>query len=102
MTEPCRSPTRSDGKTLATAGFDGAVHLWDMVKAKEVATLKGEKSAIRAMTFSSDGKTLACVNDSGEVKLWDVATATLTKNFPGLSEPVREARGKLERDRIRA
>ena len=35
-----------DGKTLATAGFDGVVHLWDMIEAKEVARLKGEKSTI--------------------------------------------------------
>ena len=48
----------SDGKTLATAGFDGAVHLWDMITAKEVATLKGEKSTIRAVAFSSDGQTV--------------------------------------------
>ena len=33
----------SDGKTLATAGFDGVVHLWDMIKAKKIADLKGEK-----------------------------------------------------------
>jgi WD40 repeat protein len=85
----------SDGKMLATAGFDGAVHLWDMIEAKEVATLKGANSTIRAVAFSSDGKALACVNDTGDAKIWDVATGTLTKSLPGLSEPMREARGKL-------
>ncbi len=85
----------SDGKTLATAGFDGAVHLWEMTKAKEVATLKGERSTIRAVTFSPDGQSVACVNDTGDVKLWDVATGTLKKNLPGLSEPMRKARGTL-------
>ena len=85
----------SDGKTLATAGFDGAVHLWDVITAKEVATLKGDKSTIRAVTFSADGQSVACVNDTGDVKLWDVATGTLKKNLPGLSESMREARGTL-------
>src|SRR5262249_13777739 len=33
----------SDGKTLASAGFDGVVHLWDMAKSTEVAQLPGEK-----------------------------------------------------------
>ena len=84
-----------NGKTLATAGFDGAVHLWDAIKAKEVTTLKGDKSAIRAVTFSADGRSVASVNGTGDVKLWDVATGTLKKNLPGLSEPMREARGTL-------
>jgi len=81
----------SDGKTLATAGFDGVVHLWDMIKAKRIGDLKGEKSTIRSVTFAPDGKTVACVNDAGLVRLWDVATGKLKQTFPGLSESMRQA-----------
>jgi len=81
-----------DGKTLATAGFDGVVHLWDAVKGTHLAALKGEKkSTIRSVTFAPDGKTVACVNDAGLVRLWDVPTGTLKQTFFGLSEPMREA-----------
>ena len=66
-----------------------------MNKAKEVATLKDQNATISAVTFSSDGQTVACVNDKGDVKLWDVATGKPIKSLPGLSEPMREARGKL-------
>ena len=90
----------SDGKTLATAGFDGVVHLWDMIKANKVADLKGEKSTIRSVTFAPDGKTVACVNDAGLVRLWDVATGRLKKTFPGLSEAMRQAASTLMLDSI--
>ena len=81
----------SDGKTLATAGFDGVVHLWDMIKAERIIDLKGEKSTIRSVTFAPDGKTVACVNDAGLVRLWDVATGRLKQTFPGLSESMRQS-----------
>jgi RNA polymerase sigma factor (sigma-70 family) len=81
----------SDGKTLATAGFGGVVHLWDMIKAKKVSDLEGEKSTIRSVTFAPDGKTVACVNDAGLVRLWDVATGRLKQTLPGLSDSMRQA-----------
>jgi hypothetical protein len=46
-----------DGKTLATAGFDGVVHLWDAVTGRQVAQLDGEtKATIRSVTVTRDGK----------------------------------------------
>jgi RNA polymerase sigma factor (sigma-70 family) len=81
----------SDGKTLATAGFDGVVHLWDMIKAERIIDLKGEKSTIRSVTFAPDGKTVACVNDAGLVRLWDVASGRLKRTFPALSESMRQS-----------
>ncbi len=75
-----------DGKTLATAGFDGVVHLWDAATAEEVGRLREEKSTIRSVAFAPDGKTVACVNDQGNVRLWDVASRALKRTFPGLVE----------------
>jgi len=81
-----------DGKTLATAGFDGVVHLWDAGKGTHLGALKGEqKSTIRSVTFAPDGKSVACVNDAGLVRLWDVPTGTLKQTFLGLSVSMREA-----------
>jgi uncharacterized protein (TIGR03067 family) len=81
----------SDGKTLASAGFDGVVHLWDLHTGKEVGRLRGEKSTIRSIAFAPDGKTVTCVNDAGRVRLWDVASGRLMQSFPGLSESMRLA-----------
>jgi RNA polymerase sigma factor (sigma-70 family) len=81
----------SDGKTLATAGFDGVVHLWDMIKAEPISHLTGEKSTTRSVAFAPDGTTVACVNDAGLVRLWDVASGKLKQTLPGLSESMRQA-----------
>jgi RNA polymerase sigma factor (sigma-70 family) len=90
-----------DGKTLATAGFDGIVHLWDAVNGKQIGELKGEKkSTIRSVTFAPDGKTVACVNDAGLVRLWDVATGALKQSFSALSEPMRAAVGTFMLDSL--
>ena len=90
----------SDGKTLATAGFAGVVHLWDMTKTEKIGDLRGEKSTIRSVAFTPDNKTVACVNDAGLVRLWDVASGRLQQAFPGLSEAMRRAAGKFMLDAI--
>jgi WD40 repeat protein len=62
-----------DGKTLATAFFDGTVKLWDVTTGKELTTLDGLRLP-RALVFSPNGKVLATSGISGEIKLWDVET----------------------------
>ncbi len=42
-----------DGKTVATAGFDGVVHLWDMVMFEEAGRLNGEKATIRSLSLET-------------------------------------------------
>jgi RNA polymerase sigma factor (sigma-70 family) len=89
-----------DGKTLATAGFDGVVHLWDITKGEQVAGLKGEKATVRSVAFSPDGRTVASVNDTGIVRIWDLKTRKSRQTLPGLSEPMRRATGTFMLDSI--
>jgi WD40 repeat protein len=71
-----------DGKTLASASYDGTLKLWDMTTGKERATLGEYKGCLGYVAFSPDGKTLASgaigspgfFPDLKQVKLWDVAT----------------------------
>src|SRR5262249_60300431 len=46
-----------DGRTLASAGEDGTVRLWDLPSGKEVGRLEGHDD-VYAVAFSPDGKTL--------------------------------------------
>ena len=76
-----------DGKTLASAGDDETIKLWDAATGKVKATLKTkETDPTTAMAWSPDGKTLA----SGTyfdytIRLWDVAGGKIiaTLKAPG-------------------
>jgi RNA polymerase sigma factor (sigma-70 family) len=64
-----------DGGTLASAGGDRTVRLWDVASGKQVlriGPLPPERVGFEALTFSRDGKTLASAGPV--VHLWDVAS----------------------------
>ncbi len=83
----------ADGKTLARAGADETVDLWDVASGKKLHTLRGHTAPLLRVAFSPDGKTLASITGTwlpddvrGEVKLWDVATGkerVSVKGHPG-------------------
>jgi WD40 repeat protein len=72
-----------DGKTLATAGSDGTVILWDPATGKQVRRIKAHKKAVCAVCFSPDGKHLASGDEEGDVRLWEAATGKEVRRFRG-------------------
>jgi len=63
-----------DEQTLASAGDDGVIRLWDAISGVERAQLKGHTNIVSAIAFAPDGKTLASVGEDGTARLWDAAT----------------------------
>jgi WD40 repeat protein len=63
-----------DGKTIASAGKDNSVKLWDAATGKEITTLNGHSEWVNSVAFSPDGNTIASASRDNSVKLWDVAT----------------------------
>jgi WD40 repeat protein len=65
-----------DGRTLATAGADGAVRLWDVTAPVHPVALgeplKGHIDRVKSVAFSPDGHTLASASLDHSVRLWDL------------------------------
>jgi WD40 repeat protein len=54
-----------DGKTLATAGFDKKVKLWQTTTGRELLTLPEQKDRVRWLAFSPDGAMLTTAGHDG-------------------------------------
>ncbi|MCI0465046.1 MAG: WD40 repeat domain-containing protein [Gemmataceae bacterium] len=71
-----------DGKTLASASYDGTLKWWDVTSGKERTTFQGHTGCVGTVAFNADGKTLASAimgspiltADNNTIKLWDVTT----------------------------
>src|SRR5438034_1256156 len=61
-----------DGKTLASAGADNVVRLWEVGTWKPKGVLKGHMDCVCALAFRRDSKWLATGSFDRTAKLWDV------------------------------
>ncbi len=77
-----------DGTTLASAGADGTVRLWDRARGQEVAVLRGHKAVVTGVAFSPDGKTVASSGADRAVRLWDRESGRFLRTLGGYSWPV--------------
>src|SRR5262249_23551776 len=69
-----------DGAKLAAGGNDGTVHVWETGSGRELHVLRGHKSPIASVAFSSGGGRVAAWGQDGTIKLWDANTGRLTAN----------------------
>ena len=73
----------ADGKTLASAGADETVKLWDVAKGEVRLTFGRHGAPVYCAAFSPDGKTVASSGGDRKVRLWDAATGKELRPSPG-------------------
>jgi hypothetical protein len=75
------------GETLATAGADGFVMLWDVSTGKRTGGFKAHEGGAGRVAFSADGKLLATLGTANEAQLrvWGVGEAQprFSRDNPG-------------------
>jgi WD40 repeat protein len=71
-----------DGKSLATAGRDDTVSLWDVADGKEGRIL-GHPGSIWAISFAPDGSVVVSASHDGTLKVWEPATGTEKRTWKG-------------------
>ena len=61
----------SDGKTLASAGWDRIIRVWNIEAGAEVFTSSEQDAIVNAVSFNQDGSVLASASSSS-ITVWDV------------------------------
>jgi WD40 repeat protein len=59
------------GKTLATAGADGVVRVWDLATRREVAALEGHSGPVLALAASPDGRWFCSGGADAAIRVWE-------------------------------
>jgi WD40 repeat protein len=72
----------SDGRLLATGGWDGTARLWEVETGQQVAVLEGHTADVYGAVFSPDGSRLATASSDRSARLWDVTTGRQVAILP--------------------
>ncbi|WP_447979612.1 WD40 repeat domain-containing protein [Candidatus Nitrospira bockiana] len=68
-----------DQQTLASAGVDRLVRIWDVETGRLLRSLRGHTQDIRVVLFTPDGQTLITGSDDRTIRIWNPKTGEPTK-----------------------
>ena len=74
-----------DGRTVATGGNDGVIHLFDTVTRAHRA-LRGHTDQVFGVDYSADGRWLASAGLDRTVRIWNTTTGEATHVLGGMAE----------------
>jgi len=77
-----------DSQSLAAAGGDSIIRLWDVSTGKEIRSYSKHENEVTSLSFSPDGKKLASAGKENVVRVWEVATGKelrkISEDFPNV------------------
>lgn len=74
-----------DGRTLASAGEDGKIRLWDLTNCQLIREMSGHREYVEAVEFSPDGKHLVSLDKAPKsLRVWNPATGKLVHRLDAL------------------
>ncbi|MBL8793648.1 MAG: hypothetical protein JNM56_07075, partial [Planctomycetia bacterium] len=76
------------GKTVASAGYDNRVTLWDIVSEQVQHYCDGHSDSINALCYSPDGRHFATASDDRTVRIWNSDTGLEVRVLEGHSTQV--------------
>jgi WD40 repeat protein len=79
-----------NGKWLASAGEDGAIHLWNVATGDTLSTLPGHQLEVSTVAFSPDGRILATGSKDKTIRLWDLQQHAALHILTGHRDEVRK------------
>ena len=77
-----------DGKSVATAEYDGNVRIRDAASGNVLFTWLAHQGGVQCLKFSRDGQTLVTCGKDGTAKVWDLATKNLKATMAGQTDPL--------------
>ncbi len=69
------------GETVATAGSDRIIRLWNAETLQQKLPLEGHAGPVNSLSFSSRGHRLASAGWDRTVRIWDTDSGSLVKSF---------------------
>jgi WD40 repeat protein len=82
---PLRHPSAAvaaSGDRAATAGYDGAVRLWDLDTGKELRSFQGHAGGAFALAFHPWGRSLVSAGADGAIRAWPLAEDEPPLRYP--------------------